>query len=304
MLCDSGELPPDDMISALRAYLLNHVMGAVIAEEYDEAAYWKGLAKKLTSDEVEEKRQKEEQMVKLRTIEERMEVARQTLAEVTANWENKLAEFETEKRVKFGEMQTRHEQEIADFRQHWSEPTTLMAFTKPSTQLILIRKQQRLSALTDDFARAKELKRRGDDLEKHETAAAERKASASMKALHANLLRKHAQESQHTQMNWERQLTNLMTERDAEIEKVELRIRQLEMKQCEMRGGKSRITLTMSRMTAGSSRASSRAKRIHEFKNGALQERLPLTGVAAPRSKPARSREGKRTKVSIGEAEF
>jgi hypothetical protein len=299
VLRETGEIPPDEMVLAVRGYLREKVMTAIMAQDYDEAERWKELVNRLASDELEEKRQQEDQKARLRHLEERVQATKHMLAEVHVKWNEKMVSFENEKRGKFAEMQARHEQEVAGFRQHWNEPTTLMAFTKPSTQLMLIRKQQRLSALADDFARAKELKRRGDELERQETAAAERKASASMKVMYTNLLRKHAQESQHTQMNWERQFTYLISERDGEIEKVELALQQLELKKNEAKGGKPRMTPPISRMTSGSAMRSSTARKMSELKTGTSNQKLPLAGVGCPRVKSKRAQRGTRRRGSI-----
>jgi hypothetical protein len=72
----------------------------------------------------------------------------------------------------------------------------------------------------DNFSRATEVKRHAHDLEGQETGAVERKASASMRAIHANLWRRHAQESQNNPMNWERQFTGIVCEGHGEIEKI------------------------------------------------------------------------------------
>jgi hypothetical protein len=53
----------------------------------------------------------------------------------------RVAEFEHEHLTKSAEVQPQHNQEIADFRQHRGEPATLMAFTKPFGQVMLLRRK-------------------------------------------------------------------------------------------------------------------------------------------------------------------
>jgi hypothetical protein len=304
ILVESGELPPDEMIPALRAYLCDRVLAAIMAQDYDEAARWKDLVNRIASDEVGEKRHQEEQRLKLCTVEERIRVTRQALAEIRAKWCEKMSAFELEKRGKLDEMQMRHEQEILKFREHWAEPSTLLAFTKPSTQLMVLRRQQRLSALADEFSRAKELKKRGDELERIETAEAERKASASMKAVHRNLLRRHVQEAEHAQMNWERQYKNLAIERDSEVEKVELSLRQLELRHTEIRTGRGRSASALIRTPTPASSATSRVRKVSEFKSGANQPKLPLNALGRQRMRVRRGHEGKRKRLCTRQADF
>jgi hypothetical protein len=109
-------------------------MIALIIQNYDEAARWKELVNKFGTADLQENRQQEDQKVKLHSLEERIQTTKQNLAEIHAKWSDKMAEFEFEKRAKYGEMQFRHEQELLEFRQHWNAASTLMTFAKPSTQ--------------------------------------------------------------------------------------------------------------------------------------------------------------------------
>jgi flagellar motility protein MotE (MotC chaperone) len=170
-------------------------------------------------------------------------------------------------------MRARHDREVADFEHHWSDRSTLLAFNKPSPQLIQIRKQQRQCALAEHFSHAKDLKRRGDDLERIETAEAEKKASASMNLAFRNLTRRQRQEEEHAQMNWTRQLRKLEADRDAEVGKVELCARQLEIKQNDLRGGKIRFVRSMAPIPRV-------RKRGGELENVAQQEKLAMMGFA------------------------
>ena len=88
-------------------------------------------------------------------------------------------------------------------------------------------KLQKIKALSNDFAGAKELKKRGDQLEKEETRRAERKAMSSMKNAYNQLLSKQQREFEFAKQNWQRQRNLIENEREQEIHSIELTLKQL-----------------------------------------------------------------------------
>lgn len=138
----TGEYPSDNFIAAVRTLLRNCVMAAIVREDYDEAAILKEAELKLSNDGIEERKQTEEHRIKLQSIEGRIEAVSQKLTETRVNWRQKMEEFDSNKIARLGEMEARHKHELGHLEAHWSDPSMLLAFSKPSTQLMLIRKQQ------------------------------------------------------------------------------------------------------------------------------------------------------------------
>jgi hypothetical protein len=304
LFLETGEYPPANLFTAVRALLRNRVMAAIVREDYDEASLLKEAELKLSTDGIEERKQTEEHKLMLQSIEERIATVSQKLTETRANWLQKMEEFDSAKIARLDEMKTRHENELADLETQWSEPSTLLAFSKPSTQLMLIRKQQRLSALASEFARAKELKRRGDDLERVETAEAERKATESMKAVHRNLKKRQQKEIAHAQMNWKRQWQTLESERDAEIQPIELCLKQLDAKRADFIAAKIRVVPVVSIPNTGTATTGLRIwKKTSHGRCEVEQEKLALMGLRG-RSRVARKEQHPRNKVSYHRSEL
>jgi hypothetical protein len=289
LFLETGEYPPEGLIPAVRALLRSHVMAAIVREDYDEAALLKEAELKLSTDWIEERKQAEEHKIKLQSVEERIATVSQKLAEVRSSWSQKMEEFENEKTARLSEMRARHEHELDDLEAHWNDSSTLLAFNKASTQLILIRKQQRMSALASEFARAKELKRRGDELERIETAEAERKATESMRAARGNLKRRQQRELAHAQMNWQRQWQTLESERDAEIQQTELCLRQLDAKSTACIAAKGRVAPVVSKPNTGTVRTSPRVrKKSSQLKDTRQQQQVALMGFRVARKEQPR----------------
>jgi hypothetical protein len=152
--------------------------------------------------------------------------------------------------------------------------------------------------------RAKELKRRGDELERIETAEAERRAWASMKTGLRNLKKRHEKELTHAQMNWHRQWQTLEAERDAEIEQTELVMRQLELRRVKWMTPRIRVAPSVSRPDSGVGAASSRVhKKTAMFKDANQQEKLALIGFKPRRARGKRTERPKKRSISCRRTE-
>jgi hypothetical protein len=302
---EAGEYPPEELIAAVRAFLRNAVMAAIIGQDYDEAATLKGMELRLSREEVDQMKHLEDQKLRVRSIEERMTAVADKLAEIRASWSERLEAFEAEKMCKLEEMRAKQEQERKEFEAHWNNPMTLLAFSKPSAQLMLIRKQQRLSALANEFMRAKDLKRRGDELERLETAEAERRASASMRTVFQHLKNRHEKELAHAQMNWQRQWQTLEAERDAEIEQTELVLRQLELRRAECMTSRLRVVPSVCRPDSGMASTSPRTrKKLAKFKNTNQQGKLAIMGFKLGGARGKRTEQPRKRRISCRGSEF
>jgi hypothetical protein len=86
-----------------------------------------------------------------------------------------------------------------------------------------------------------------DDLERVETAKAERKATESVKAAYNNLKKRQQKKLAHVHINWKRQWQTLESERDAEIQETELCLRPLDTKRADCITTKVRVVPVVSK---------------------------------------------------------
>lgn len=271
--------PPTELVAPLRAYIKRRLADAIDAEDYDTAEYFKEAEDRLNEESPDAATFAAEKKQRMRGVDDRIATMKQKIDEIKSRWEEKIAAFDAEKKEKLEEIKARHEAELDRFEEHWNNPTTVMAFSKPSPQLLQLRKLQKTSALTNDFQRAKELKRRGDELEREETRQAERKATASMKAAYRNLKEKQAKEIEFATMNWRRQLVMMQGERDAELEQANLCMRQLQIKKDECKTAKARPLSCISKPRDPKAIATPRMRRqVTDYKGITTQEKLTLMG--------------------------
>jgi hypothetical protein len=242
--------------------------------------------------------------MRVRAVEERVDAAKQTIAEVRAKWRGKLELFKGEKRAKLDELHARQKRECGEFERHWGDRATLLAFSKPSPQLLLVRKQHRQAVLAEDFTRAMEIKRHVDELERAETVDAERRAITAMNLAQRNLRRKHRQEEEHTVMNWSRQVNDMEVERDAEVEKVQMHLRQLEITRKRVRNSKARVIPAVSRPPTPAPTPRVR-RRVCEAETLTQKDKLRLMGFTEEEQMTGKRKwEFRRRRISCRRPEF
>ena len=275
--------PPDEMVSPLKAYIKKSLANAIIDQDYDSAEYLKEAEDRLNAQKVEDVNFKAEKSKRIKTVDDRISGMKERIEEIKAKWAEKIANFDREKKEKLDEIKAKHEAELDRFEEHWNESTTMMAFSKPSPQLLQIRKLQRTSALANDFQRARELKRKGDDLEKLETQQATQKATLAMQVAYKNLKEKQSKELEFTTMNWRRQLIMMQGERDSELKQANLCLKQLQLKKDECKASKVRplscITPKRREPKALATPTTPRTRRqLADYRFISTQEKLTLMG--------------------------
>jgi hypothetical protein len=279
-------MPPDELIPEVRARLRDAMMAAIMKQDYDEAARLQEVDDRLSIRENDGHAAAAEHHNRVRIVTGRIATASQKLTEAHSRWAVKVASFEAQRTLKLEGLKAKQDQELLDFETRWSDPANLAAFNKPSGHLLQIRKQQMAVALTGDWTAAKELKKRGDELERLETTEAQRRATESMMRLYRNMVQRHARELDHAQMNWGRQFRDLESERDAEFENAENYIKQLEFRRRECVSARRGRALIAVRPAAASARTK---RQVRQFRNGRQQEKLELVALnvgSCPRNRP------------------
>ena len=283
-MLDTHKLPPKESHKALHAYLKKNIFKKIIDQDYDEAERLKE-AQDLLAEEASIKSTVTEKKEIVKSINQRIEATKDKLFQAKNEWEAKMAKFDEEIQIKQKELELKQNEELEQFEKTWNNPETLMQFNKPSAALIEIRKLQRSKALSGDFAGAKELKKRGDYLEKEETKRAEERATLSMKQSYEKLVAKHKKEVEYAKQNWQRQRVQYESEKDHEIHTIELALKQLQNKLNESKSRPlSSIGLDKKKAQKNSREVTTpttpRTRRqLADFKVAPRQERLQINTV-------------------------
>ena len=127
-------------------------------------------------------------------------------------------------------MEYRHENEIQAFEQKWQQPEAMAPFSKPSAQLLQIRRQQKAYAIARNFKDAKAMKQRADALQREETVLAQKRAAEAMRADLKVMLERHEREIKCGEENWARKIETLEKEKSRAVEAKTNLARQLAAK--------------------------------------------------------------------------
>ncbi|OHS93104.1 hypothetical protein TRFO_40589 [Tritrichomonas foetus] len=287
-LLDTKKLPPKEMHKSLIVYLKKNIFKNIIDQDYDEAERLK-TAQDLLLAETNIVCNDQEKKSIVKSIEQRIESTKDKLHESKKQWKLKFDNFEIEIQNKLQELQIKHDEEIENFEKTWNSQEVLLQFNKPSAQLLEIRKLQRTKALSGDFSGAKDLKARGDRLEKEETKRAETRATNAMKAAYSKLLEKQKRELEYANQNWNHQRSIIEIEKDQEIHSIELTLKQLQIKLKESKVKSPSCLSAIAAATKKKAKKNSREvttpttprtrKQMVEFRAAPRQDKLALNGI-------------------------
>ncbi|EAY04420.1 hypothetical protein TVAG_417180 [Trichomonas vaginalis G3] len=189
---------------------------AIDAEEYDYASQIdeaiKLIVKTLNEDRAQYDNSHEKQQIKYR-----LEQVQSRESQITEEYHQKLDNHKQEVERRQKALELEHQRQIEDFQALWGSPDTMQQFSKPSSHLLQLKRQQRQLALAHDFDQAKHLKSIADELEKQETEAARARAVEAMKVAYSNLLEKQEREKECLIKNGERKEQLLESEYQKEL---------------------------------------------------------------------------------------
>lgn len=189
----------------------------------------------------------------------------------------------------------KHEQEVEEFGHRWKEPTALVKYNKPSSQLRVMWSQEKTLALSGDFEAARQLKKRSAKLNAMETRQGQERAEQAMRTEFAKLQRQHELEQLANAHLRDKLVLRAQASADAELPSFDMAIQKLKtMKKqppvvrASPRVSRSRLVtkreqsfaLEDDRPPVLTARTSAR---LASFRAGQRNDTLPLTEVQAMR---------------------
>lgn len=231
-------LPPFLMRNAVLDYLRRQSVAHIIAEEYDAARNVDILVNDLIQAGLRDvggfKTEEE-----AKSLETRIERAQQRKSSSNQHYEERIALLQEQEQKKMEKLLEYQEYERQQFEADCQKPEFLQKFSKPSPQLLQVRRVQKKMALAHEFDQAKLMKAQAERLQREETQKGQQRAMETIRALYEQLLTKQQQQLWCTQTNAERKLQLLRDEMAKEKEVNGYVTRRLESQLKETRTRKS-----------------------------------------------------------------
>jgi hypothetical protein len=226
-LMRNNELPPLDIRSKVYQRLMTDTLSALMSGLYDRATDLKSAAHYISKIH-EQELYAEVRDARNRTIADRLALAHKKLNQTIEEWQKIKAVFANEQKADRSAISDRHIVEQEEFEEAWANPAVLTHFSKPSPQLLFLRRQQKKLALARDFSDAKKIRQSADSLEQEEIVHAEIRAGEAMRLAFRQLQDKQRREMECFEEHQSRIEFFLETERENVEEPIRNLIRQLE----------------------------------------------------------------------------
>ena len=225
-LIQKKTLPPYEMRQSLIEYGRKQSVQHTILEEYDAAQADDDAVNLLLQSLSDDNRANASDMEK-QNIKERLDEVSRNQKAVEEKYKEIINNLKQQDKINFEKLLQEQEEERKRFEEQWSNEDAVLPFSKPSSQLLQIRRMQKAMALAHEFPRAKQLKIQADQMQKEEAQIASKQAEEVMKAKYMVLLEKQQRQIECFQKNCERKIAVKECARDAELNSLENTRKQL-----------------------------------------------------------------------------
>lgn len=216
-LIKKDRLPEETMFTQVIDLARKQIITAMLEEDYDRAdALQDGISKIQKAQQIRADNNNEQNSSNL--LKTRLEAAKESYKEIEAQYDEMIQNQKEDEMKRRSNLQTQQEQEIRLFQEKWERPEAMLPFSKPSIELLQIRKMQKAFALSHNFKEAKKMKVKAEQLQKAESSVAKQKAIAAMNHEYEQLLEKHRKEQEAGEMNWKRKLETLELSKEAALQ--------------------------------------------------------------------------------------
>jgi hypothetical protein len=113
---------------------------------------------------------------------------------VCEEWDQIMDNVRQRTAIKMERLKEFHKEQLDDLEAEWSAPEAKIPYSKPSSDLLQIRQQQKASALLHDFSNAKALKLMAEARERSEAVEGAKRFSAAVQIAHSQLVERQQRE--------------------------------------------------------------------------------------------------------------
>ena len=210
-------MPEMEMRPYLVDYAKNQSVHELMRENYDQAAKIDEavdlLMQSLHRDEDAQDCEKQTESLK-----EKYQTAQVQNKHIQDEFAQRIEQLREAENERLDRLERQHEKERSEFEEQWARPETTTTFSKPSAQLLQVRKMQKSMAIAHKFEEAKKLKATGDQMQREESVVASQKAVGAMRVAYQQLIDKQEREMDCFMANGYRKLQTLETERDKKLQ--------------------------------------------------------------------------------------
>lgn len=221
------KLPPVELHRAVLLYSRRATAKALDENRYDDAQAYELVTQELMNcgdscavfREKEAKRQQE--MKKLQDAQTKLEV-------IIESFDEKLKQLDNNHRVLINQLLERNAREEDDFEKHWESADNQKQYSKPSAQLILLRRRQEIYSSANRYDMAKVCFKEAEELQRTEAFAARKRYITDMKVAYKTMKERHKRNIEGLNSFKEKEIHNLLTQKQKDTKGLRMLIKRLE----------------------------------------------------------------------------
>jgi hypothetical protein len=188
-----GSLPPPEGRGLLVQYVERQRVNALCAGDFAAARRYQQTSQRL---QLLFSQQNTQEFVRQRVdaVELKLQDVAAAIEDYNRETEHIIREELSRQDARRCEMEQLHAEDLGKFEQRWNNEEFLARFAKPSSDLLAVKRVERLLVIAKDLEAAEAAKLRVARLEHEESESAQLRAEAEMRAQHAKMLQKQDSE--------------------------------------------------------------------------------------------------------------
>ena len=220
-------LPPPELQPVIIQHVKHESVQAIVNRDYDRAAQLEAVYH-LVNEGLEWQANEQYKIDQKEVLDEKIQDAKARLEHEERKWEKIFTEFYTQQERERNELLDAHDEELAEFEEKWGAEEMMKKYTKPTRDLIDLRKREKCMALMKHFEDAKLYCQQADELEAGLAAEAEGRATLALVKEHDLMMERQKREIECFDQHEKRIELFLQTERNRSIVPITKQIEQLE----------------------------------------------------------------------------
>jgi hypothetical protein len=254
---DHHVLPPRSMHLPLTTFAHSLINERIEKEDYDTAQQLENALRALNSA-CQRAQMETQQLAHGQLLVNRLQEVKEKQTTCDAVWEQRIADFKSCAAKKLRLIEEKHEMERTQFEKECQCSEFLQKFTKSSSQLLQLWRLQKSLAQQRQFAEAKHVKKQAEELQRQETAEAEKRAIRSIQQHYMRMILRQKKELECAEAHDARKLRQMEAEMKREKEAAQKLNKQMETRIMDRRTERRQPAIAI---PAGETRACT-AKRV------------------------------------------
>lgn len=286
---ETGLLPDDEYEHPIINEIERRRLDAIESGDYEKAFNMDKLSMQIQQG-YNNRRSQMSKDTRVQELQEKIEDAKNELYVKKKDWEQMIQIEKQKCTEEVYLLDAKHESDLKQFDQKWEDPNNLRLFSKPSQQLLQMRKVERTLVLQRSYQKASLTRKQADKIEKSETKINQQKALLDMKFQREKIIEQQDKERETIEIKIRQRMSVLNMKMRQDLEVLEKRVKKLEILMHQAKSGRVDIVNRPQTPPAECKLTPRTSSKLVEFRSSTYYKPLNIRPIQSTPTRKKRKR--------------